>query len=320
MQLEEFLQLGSPEKYDFKNEGANKLYSSLENNIEKFLLYKSSGCIGSKYFPEMDLFIKEDKRVFGLREIDCDTSLLVKEIYNKLWESAIKDQGNSTISGEYGDTMTSFQRLFNIFVEEKIETKLQKEYREKYFPKQKVTKVYILHLYYSCKSFIEECNKCDAVHQFAKSVHQIGNFIPVPKGFNRSRAQHDSWDLTLSKIREWYLESDEKKRDKILGTLLCSKLNAINECKKWLNWCAVDKEKDQAWEKFIEVNYLQEFVNQDDMKPIMFCENHSWDSKLSGDDVAQVCNTCNELIELRGVRMINELKRLQKINEQRGKE
>lgn len=310
MLIEEFLLLESPEKYDFKDEGANKLYSSLENNIEKYLLYKSSGCIGSKYFPEMDLFIREDKRIFGIMDTDCDTSSLVKEIYHKLWKTAIDDKENSAISGEYGETMTSFQGLLNIFVEDKIETKLQEEYRKTYFPTKSnnVTKMYILHLYYSWNDFLKICSSFAAVDLFAKSVHQIGNFIPVPRWFNVNRAHHDSWDLTLTKIREWYFEPDEAEKDKILGTLLCSKTSVISECRKWLQWCAGEDQSSHGWNKFIEVNYLQAFVNPDDMKPIMFCENHSWDSELSGDQVVQICDTCNKLIEKRGLQMIKMLK------------
>ena len=49
--------------------------------------------------------------------------------------------------------------------------------------------------------------------RFLQLTHSIGNFIPVPRGFNTGRsgeyAKWDSWDLTLAQIFQWYTDNSD---------------------------------------------------------------------------------------------------------------
>lgn len=95
---------------------------------------------------------------------------------------------------------------------------------------------------------------------FLKVVYTIGNFIPVPDGFNVSRFKttKDYWDLTLLLIYKWYHSSSQEYegnlKDFYLQRLVCEQ-KEIDSCKKWLNMF-------RDWNNFVERNYMQPFVKQ----------------------------------------------------------
>lgn len=106
----------------------------------------------------------------------------------------------------------------------------------------------------------------DEIKMFIAVNHTIGNFIPVPKHFNLPRAKKtkDYWDLTLDGIYRWYevfekgnYESNAGLKD-IIGTGLTAYIDEkenIEICKKWLS-------KFGNWDNFVEINFMQDFVNK----------------------------------------------------------
>lgn len=119
--------------------------------------------------------------------------------------------------------------------------------------------------------------------------HTIGNYCPVPKKFNGARSEwgeYDYWDLTLMKIREWYLTADKLsiyERDQLLSRdLLHDKGDALG-CMRWLE-CFGPGEK--GWHNFVDTLLMQDYVyNEDDgidqdnekyydVKP--FWSKHGW--------------------------------------------
>lgn len=310
MNINEFLKLDKPEEYDFKLEGANALFGKVDNALERYLLHKSTVCMGSKYYPAMDLFIREDMRLFGLqKKFDCDRAELTREIYAKLW-------GNVHFSWDkpfiYGETMTSIQAMLNILVE--IDEKdFEQKYRNKHWSKY-MSMVHVLNLYYSDPDFLNRLNDISpSIHVFANSVHTIGNFVPVPPGFNVARSKYDYWDLTLVKIREWYFENDPDEKNAILSVLLEKARNKKTDkenCKIWLSLCGKGMDGMEGWKNFISTNYMHDFVAGDEAMPIMFYENHSWIEPIptTEDDLNKIFDKCSELIYKRSQRMVDELR------------
>lgn len=89
--------------------------------------------------------------------------------------------------------------------------------------------------------------------KFMEVVYTIGNFIPVsiePENFNtgRSGSTSDYWDLTLFQIYEYYKYGPEKSKPWL---------------QKHADWLDNFKDgKHDAWDNFVEKNYMQPFVNK----------------------------------------------------------
>ena len=113
--------------------------------------------------------------------------------------------------------------------------------------------------------------------KFLSVVHTIGNFIPVPfkkKGeeFNSPRGWgnkkiNDYWDLTLLAIYNWYMKKNNKKvlYDNIKLITVVKTKESEEMCEKWLGEFKDDNGKC-SWDKFVEDNYMQDFVNVSDSK------------------------------------------------------
>lgn len=94
--------------------------------------------------------------------------------------------------------------------------------------------------------------------------HTIGNFIPVPKHFNapRSTKNLDYWDSALYGIYRWFCEFENGDHKSIVGLEdIIGAHNAypdvnvnIDVCKRWLS-------NFGTWDNFVEMNYMQDFVN-----------------------------------------------------------
>ena len=160
-----------------------------------------------------------------------------------------------------------------------------------------------------------------AMRKFLDLCHTIGNYCPVPVGFNASRsgykALHDYWDLTLMKIRKWYREKD----DAILVELLHQRCEALSNCKEWLIWFeknAKEKGKKDGWHNFVDTLFMQDYVKDYEkgnyeVKP--FWEGHTWETpKLTfvteteeGNDNLNVINKRLEEINRRVVARSNRI-------------
>ena len=110
----------------------------------------------------------------------------------------------------------------------------------------------------------KEPSLVDSIIEYLKVWHLLGNFMPVPVGFNCGRypATFDFFDVTLKLIHDWYLYGDESN---ILDILISSKnpiekATAIENTHKWLSSF---KENDKpSWQVFVEKNYLGAFVEK----------------------------------------------------------
>ena len=122
---------------------------------------------------------------------------------------------------------------------------------------------------------VVESNK-DAFRDFAKLTHTIGNFTVLPHWMNTARYNFskDYWDITLLSLQEW--------------------LNPTTPTAK-------------AWINFVEMFYLQPYVNKD-YQTQLFWESHSYKKLLpDNQDFPIFLKAVNERIEERGKYMIKQI-------------
>lgn len=322
MTLYEFLKDKNNVFWDFSNDCDCVAYQEIEDVIEKYFVYKSVDPKMSKsvYGMGQHFAISNSKKYKGIQDPDVKSPLL-QEIYKILWEDICKEQWMNGDDGEtiQADTMTSVQHTLNKVVEDEIETdKEREEIRKKVGEHNKCSINYCLHLYATApEEFSSRLRKVKGLELFLSMYHTIGNFIPTPRGFNRARsgkqcdAEYDYWDLTLLKIREWYVSAEtEEEKEKIILELLHKKEmdQVCQNCKEWLKYYEERGSKEDGWKNFIDLNYLQDFVEGDDYKPISFCKNHKWENN-EVDDYVEFFMTVSSLIYLRGKRLIEALER-----------
>ena len=116
-----------------------------------------------------------------------------------------------------------------------------------------------------------------AFQTFATLTHTIGNFTVLPHWMNtgRSKLSQDYWDIFLLSLQEW--------------------LDLISPT-------------SEPWINFIELYYLQPYVNKDyQIEP--FWKNHSYTNPIlkKKEDFPIFLNAVNERIEERGKYMIKQI-------------
>lgn len=121
-------------------------------------------------------------------------------------------------------------------------------------------------------------NNLPAFQTFATLTHTIGNFTVLPYWINtaRNNFSKDYWDITLLSLQEW-----------LAPTTPTSK----------------------AWINFVEMFYLQPYVNQD-YQTQLFWEKHSYgyDNLFpTNQDIPNFLKAVNERIEERGKYMIKQI-------------
>lgn len=306
MELKEFTELKKPERYDMKAEYADGRLSLIPDPIARFIVYKAPDQYDSIY-ERGKAFSEKARRkypdLYGWSCFDCDRCGLMTVIYKALWADVIGNKDRSRISGERGDTMTSFQTALNLAIRQADEARPFGLRRAGAYSQS-----YCTALYCGERDFCERMGKIPGLRDFAARVHTIGNFLPVPAGFNCARAGvqkkgdlslwHDYWDLTLMKIKEWY-DAEGDSRDAVLWELLHGSKDDMESSRQWLAYFG-------TWERFTEENYMQDFVDGGGT-PILFCAGHDWEYPIPGD-LATFFWTAAELIEKRGKRMATALR------------
>lgn len=285
--IEEFLALAAPGRYDFSNDGASEAYNMLDgfqNTYEKFFIYMSESArslaeyengkagvmaYGAKYKDEC-------KSKFGMTPDPDSESNLLQLIYKKLWCDKNLEPCKKDDKKIQGETMNSANTTLGRLYEERIETLEQQNERNAIkavkVQTQGISIAYIISRYAEEKSEQkQEYDKIRGLKCFLSVYHTLGNFIPVPKGCNGPRGigpLKDYWDLTLKIIYEYYdCEKDEIMDDIVGKEPKCEKLHIewLERKKLYKEWLDSFKDGDMAkgnWQCFVEKNYLQDFVNQ----------------------------------------------------------
>lgn len=228
--------------------------------LKRYLLYKMTAESTVEFF----------------KNVDCDSLEVVVKDYKKLfpWLSSF-DTREQTFENKYelynndniifrGDTMTS------------IQTTLKKYLYLKLGIKKLPNNVDFNRFIFNNMEFIDISEECA---NFVASMHCMGNFIPVPQGFNIGRAnfgRFDYWDLTMDCLYQWYLDNSNGYSNDDALKLLFRYANVnykqaiINNTKAWLKMF-------NNWEDFLKQNYLYCYVDENTLRPYHLFEEHSFD-------------------------------------------
>lgn len=312
MNIEDFLETSNgPLHYDFTNDCTESVDYQKKKGYSKFFIYKSHRSKkpeGSEIYPIAASVIEKNFELYGnIGDPDTESRLL-QTIYSVLWPEIKEKKGEYMVNRGWicSDTMTSVQTTLNAFIGSRMPEVLEQ------YGVNRVSNKMCIELYRTNRSFRKMLKSSENLLHFIEVYHTVGNFLPVPKGFNVARSgyfgSHDYWDLTLMKIKEYY---DTKAAVggfgdpfmnpaiKVMELLHCS--NEVICCCRWLNSFA-------GWEDFICKNFLQDFVDEDN-QPIPLCTGHSWDCTqiLDFDEFFKTCWQC---IEKRSIRIIERLGRI----------
>lgn len=228
-----------------------------KKNLLKFIIYKLSANLKNSEIQYIDCDVTEKSiKVFKNAYIWLEDYEIVsqKETCSQKFE-LVKKGVNFR-----GDTMTSaLIPLVRYFELKGINKKMYKDGFEDYILDN-----------------INSLTISKNVSDFLSNVHTIGNFIPVPRGFNLGRSNFgkwDSWDLTLQQIYKWYQDNEdlnEKINNKSLESLFYyseNKDECITYCVEWLRTFT-------SWKEFVNQNYLKSFLDVKG-KPKLFFREHS---------------------------------------------
>lgn len=271
-----------------------RLYQVVEDekkkNLLKLNLYKLSGQLDVRH----------------IREFDCDSCKDVTEVYNKAYkwlnDYNIEKQRNKTVKYELvkddvyyrGDTMTSpLTPLKRYFVLQGFDEKtIRKNFDD-----------FVL-------DNISNINISENASNFICNTHSIGNFFPVPQGFNTGRSNFgkwDSWDLVMKQIYLWFQDNPNisvQTNNTALTKLLSNSKNvgdAVNHCVQWLK-------NFSDWKDFVNGNHLNSYVDSKG-KPISFFKNHSLENPLPNtlEDMEEFFKNANNCILKRGIEIDKKL-------------
>lgn len=262
-----------------------KEYENLSNNI----VVKTA--IGKKWAQSRMLDFDYDASLFA----NCVYWLAMfqgKEPGPIVYKPEHKDKKNEyefTCDGicRRGDTMNSWATTLNAFFN--------------------VTRYQV----FLAPSFFETQLLPEYIAEFMNIVYTIGNFIPVPfksrkEGeFNSPRGKstsQDYWDLALLCIYNYYTT---EKPDDLKERILINSDNNVALCTKWLD--GFGKGPD-GWNHFVEQNFLQDFVNQENDgygRPKALWNGHfeNQGNKPSGEQFSEFFTNASAWILARGVRI-----------------
>ncbi len=326
--MEEWLKSAAPASYNFAEDTQGedweqKDYGKIENSYEKYFVYRAS--LYKKAHEELLLDDEEiRKKILDFcenaeeyRTEDPDSSSkLLQQVYKKLWpeffEKSYMTDGEGRIAS---DTMTSAQnrvnKIMQCFLKDKQLGSIYKEKKAYASTKSSIALTAVMGEYFHQKLH----TTCPNLKMFLELYHTIGNYCPVPAGFNGARsgniANYDYWDLTLMKIREWFYNRDDKFNDQLLESQLLHDKGNWKNCKSWLNKFEKSREKNgkDGWHYFIDTLYMQDYVDDNyHVKP--FWEGHSWRNIALPDDLKQInkaLETINMRIAMRSIRIISAL-------------
>ena len=279
-----------PELYSLDMETDSEQYRRIQNPVARFYIYKS-GNVDKQSVYQGAVRYRELNKAICQSIHDCDSCALSRDVYSLLWADAIADSANSAIDGQHGDTMTSLQHSLNLAVA-LIETEEERKRRGR----KRISLAYQIELLFCANDFLTRTGNIKGLESFAVMYHTIGNMIPVPPMFNASRSNFgadDYWDVTLANIKKWY----ETRDDAVIAELLhkAEKTDqAVSLCVKWLSWFG-------NWPNYIAKNYLDDFVDGN-QAPVCFRPDIA-------NDLESFFTVCSSLIEKRGQRIIDELKK-----------
>lgn len=322
MNVQEFMMLEKPEMFDISGEYSSDVYVNA-SPCEKYIIYKAyiySDKNWSEAFKSGKEFCLEINNYFtenSCNIIDPDNgSELLQDVYRFLWPFMIDESKNKF----WSDTLSTVQYTMADVFEMYIESDEAKAKRQALGVRQKCSIRYILDYFSNIEGDKDIRNKISMAAKKIKNIHNmegflsawhtIGNYCPVPKGFNSPRSnfgKHDMWDLSLMKIRQWYLTSNTILKEKILAEDLFhfNKKGDVISSTKWLEQFGDGQE---GWVNFVNTFYFQDWVNKD-YEVLPLCANHDWTYAFTPiNNLDEFLINYKERIYKRGLRIMEKLR------------
>lgn len=320
-----------PENYDFvedtqENYSEQCDFGKIENPYEKFLIYKFNTEEKSNK-PKWNIldrvegkdlkrkievgrkqFLDEAEK-YKINDPDSASDML-QIIYKILWPDLVgkefMKQGDKIASDTMTSAMVRFTDAMNVIIGDNCNEGTTDEYADV------LNQISAIHTacggqhwwslnfsiivaaaldneFYNLIGDRYYCMSC-----FLDKIHTIGNYCPVPEGFNGARSafgKYDYWDLTLQKIHEWYCTYDEiaygdgkidlrieNIRDNLIQKDLMHGKGYELNCVRWLETFGEGK---TGWRNFVDYLYMQDYVyindeDHEDYEPKPFWPEHNW--------------------------------------------
>ena len=259
-------------------------------NLQRFLIYRLSASMNDNDVKKFDCDVCKEMVAFYLK-----TYHWLNGYRSTLQPSATTKYEVTNGSVTYrGDTMTSAW----IPVKNYIQLKMPGPYQRK----EGKWELYFLRN-------MEKIELSPEAGRFLQLTHSIGNFMPVPSGFNTGRsglyANWDSWDLTLTQIFQRYADNSDMPEICNHGSLerlffySRNKESAIGHCEAWLKLFG-------TWENFAKENYLEAFLDKNGV-PKKFFPGHSLENPLPKtlEEYETFFQTVNKCIRARGTLLLS---------------
>ena len=255
-------------------------------------------------------------------------SLLLQKLYNTLWGDLCSSYYMCENAWISSDTMTSAQTLLNKAMKI-LDSEMKEIFNKVYKNNKRIYSRSSSVVLFSNDEKVDFCKllgeKYSNMIKFLNRYHTIGNYCPVPINFNSARSGgvpktgpdkyigvvYDFWDLTLMKIREYYVATSIYERDRVIIELLHGKGNSLY-CKRWLDEFGTGL---VGWKNFINIMLFQDYVDKDyNVKP--FWDGHSWNNIAMVNTVEEIEKACEEInwrIEQRERRIKDKLQEILKL-------
>lgn len=291
--VQEFVRSKEPETYNFVEDTQDQMTAEVDKAYHKMSEYDKYFAYRAAYHYNKvhNTYLINDSAICNVSEfvemaktmkmLDPDNhSQLLQEIYRQLWPSLAEKPYMTEEDRIASDTMTSAQTTVNSLLKKLLDVCAIEKVEEIYKDGQGFASTncsIVLAANEKETSFYEELDaNFPELKKFLALYHTLGNYCPVPVGFNTARSnggRHDYWDLTLRKIYDWYTQADHSRRDAIIQRELLHGKGCHLNCKKWLENFGIGED---GWNNFITTYFFEDYVD-DNGEPKMFWEGHSWE-------------------------------------------
>lgn len=278
-------------EFDFSNDCCKKNYIKEKDTLYKYIKYKLSNIETINFEYERTRVLKENLENSNENKIpDADSkSKVLQLIYNKLYKEFLEDEDFKRIvtnknNNIYGDTMNSVSTTLNEAINRILKANkadeldqiknaiyygivdgsiedIREELNSFKLPGWNCSIIYTTELYlnydknlrrkgisnFSLKKYLERIGAFKLIEVY----HTLGNFIIIPKGWNKCRysSLKDYWDLTLLCIYNYYFKIEDEK-------YCIEKISGKKNIKRYKDYL----DTFNTWETFIKVNFLESFV------------------------------------------------------------
>lgn len=279
MDLQDFLQMKCPERYDFREEIV--ILHTAEDAIDRYGIYLAAG------IAEDSDYSKTDPTYIAAREIyqahdplaphgEADRCKLFQAVCARLWDEEHRRHcvrngekyAHGSTDNFSGDTMNSAFQTLSAWLSQQGVTAGGR------WSRRKLLAFCLGKAEGTDASFRGMTERSPGAKAFLEAVYTLGNFIPVPPSFQARgiSASKDYWDLALACIYNYYAAGTRRpvitQSNGTPYTLEYLLPKDAKPCKAWLDAFA-------TWQGFVEKNFLQAFVAADGTPKQLWNEHFS---------------------------------------------